>query len=167
MPQREQRTDAPAAAAVDELPAHSTFDEAKFNPNPVLLQLAKEPASATLPRQQRQRAPSKVGRARIPLQSSLVGAGRAGTVTTLTGSCGSRYHGQVLAGRPHGRGQLWLPVRVCVGGWVGDGQRGSSVLPLCLAMDTACLCKRATAPNTHTLSRAAGPSAGAAAAAGI
>jgi len=39
------------------------------------------------------------------------GAGRAGTETTLFGSHGSRYIGQVLSGRPHGVGQYWAQVR--------------------------------------------------------
>lgn len=42
------------------------------------------------------------------------GPGRAGTETTLVGSHGTRYVGQVLAGRPHGQGQYWAPVSLCM-----------------------------------------------------
>jgi hypothetical protein len=38
------------------------------------------------------------------------GAGRAGKLGCLAGSKGSMYKGQVLAGRPHGKGQYWAPV---------------------------------------------------------
>jgi hypothetical protein len=38
------------------------------------------------------------------------GAGRAGKAGCLAGSKGSMYKGQVLAGRPHGKGQYWAPV---------------------------------------------------------
>lgn len=50
------------------------------------------------------------------------GPGRAGTKTTLLGSNGSKYVGEVLAGRPHGMGQYWAPVsKQCQqGGYMTD-----------------------------------------------
>lgn len=40
------------------------------------------------------------------------GAGRAGKPGCLQGSSGSKYEGQVMAGRPHGKGQYFAPVSV-------------------------------------------------------
>jgi hypothetical protein len=99
------------AEVTQDVPQHTTCDPDAFDPNPVLLALAKAPASPMLPRRQQRRSPAHTRRERMPLAStSLTGPGRAGTVTDLVGSCGSSYRGQVLAGRPHGAGQLWVPV---------------------------------------------------------
>lgn len=104
-----------------------------FDPNPVVLLKAAKEAALVLPRQIKQRPAPKTRKERIPLCSSLHGAaggvctssasagspsrlhcagpGRAGTHTTLFGSNGSKYIGQVLAGRPHGSGQFYEQVR--------------------------------------------------------
>jgi hypothetical protein len=49
------------------------YDSETYNPNPVVLQLAKEPAHPVLPRQVKQRAAPKTRKERIPLCSSLHG----------------------------------------------------------------------------------------------
>lgn len=40
--------------------------------------------------------------------STLIGPGRAGKQGTLLGASGGRYQGEVLAGRPHGRGKYFV-----------------------------------------------------------
>lgn len=44
--------------------------------------------------------------------SALTGPGRAGKQGTLLGASGGRYEGEVLAGRPHGRGRYYVK-KVC------------------------------------------------------
>lgn len=54
------------------------------------------------------------------------GPGRAGKLGTLQGASGGRYEGEVLAGRPHGRGQYYVRKvgrGVAGRGW-GWGRRG-------------------------------------------
>jgi hypothetical protein len=80
-------------------------------PPRVLLQRAAEPAHPVLPRQQAHKLIPNTMRERVPLASSLNGTGRAGAIGSLSGSTGSRYIGQVLAGRPHGQGKYYVQAR--------------------------------------------------------
>lgn len=58
-------------AAVCSMPGQ--YDTGSFDPSPVTLQLAQEPAHPVLPRQVQQRPAPKTRRERIPLSSSLTG----------------------------------------------------------------------------------------------
>jgi hypothetical protein len=49
------------------------YDNSSYNPSPVMMQLAREPAQPILPRQVQHRAAPKTRRKRVPLQSSLTG----------------------------------------------------------------------------------------------
>ncbi|GIL62825.1 hypothetical protein Vafri_16998 [Volvox africanus] len=77
-------------------------------PNPVVMHRANSPPRPTLPRRSEPRSWKATARERIPLTSSLTGPGRAGKQGTLLGVSGGRYEGEVLAGRPHGRGQYFV-----------------------------------------------------------
>ncbi|GLC46295.1 hypothetical protein PLESTB_000996000 [Pleodorina starrii] len=77
-------------------------------PNPVTMHRSSSPPRPTLPRRSEPRSWKATARERIPLTSSLTGPGRAGKQGTLLGVSGGRYEGEVLAGRPHGRGQYFV-----------------------------------------------------------
>lgn len=66
------------------------------------------------------------------------GPGRAGTETTLLGSHGSKYCGQVLSGRPHGSGQYWAQV-CCSSRWLHAAQHSHiKMLAYTSNMNTPC-----------------------------
>ncbi|GFR43800.1 hypothetical protein Agub_g4924, partial [Astrephomene gubernaculifera] len=77
-------------------------------PNPVIMQRASSPPRPTLPRRSEPRSWKATSREKYPLTSSLTGPGRAGKQGTLLGASGGRYEGEVLAGRPHGRGRYFM-----------------------------------------------------------
>uniref|UniRef100_A0A061S1V4 MORN repeat-containing protein 3 n=1 Tax=Tetraselmis sp. GSL018 TaxID=582737 RepID=A0A061S1V4_9CHLO len=71
-------------------------------PSTVILQRASSPPSPTLPRK-----PTKGLRTSKALTESL--KGRAGKYGELVGKNGGHYCGEILAGRPHGNGQYFVP----------------------------------------------------------
>ncbi|KAG2498462.1 hypothetical protein HYH03_003716 [Edaphochlamys debaryana] len=77
-------------------------------PNQVTMNRAASPPKPTLPRRSEPRSWNATTRERYPLTASLTGPGRAGKVGTLLGASGGRYEGEVLAGRPHGKGQYYI-----------------------------------------------------------
>ncbi|KAG2443898.1 hypothetical protein HXX76_002238 [Chlamydomonas incerta] len=77
-------------------------------PNAVTMQRAASPPKPTLPRRSEPKTWRATTRDRYPLTASLTGPGRAGKLGTLMGASGGRYEGEVLAGRPHGRGQYYV-----------------------------------------------------------
>lgn len=80
-------------------------------PRPALLaQACKAPAPA-LPRRVQRKEWCSRARDKVPLASGLAASGRGGRYDELIGSDGGRYVGDVLAGRPHGHGQYFVPLR--------------------------------------------------------
>lgn len=79
------------------------------DPAKVTLLRASAPPNPVLPRRPATRTWCSRARERYPLTSSLSGPGRAGKYGELIGEKGGRYLGEVLAGRPHGKGQYLLP----------------------------------------------------------
>ncbi|MEW5299348.1 MAG: hypothetical protein WDW36_002374 [Sanguina aurantia] len=94
------------------LPSHFQTPSSKYrveDPNPLTLWRAQSPVHPTLPRRATVRTWNGTVREKNPLTASLTGPGRAGKQGELLGQKGSKYVGEVLAGRPHGQGQYLVP----------------------------------------------------------
>lgn len=91
-------------AACEPLPS-TKYPELEL-PRSLLLQHAREQQAAA---QRSSSCPADEPR-RLPAKNTggLTGPGRAGKVGSLLGASGCRYVGQVLAGRPHGRGSCYV-----------------------------------------------------------
>eukprot|EP00798_Chlamydomonas_sp_ICE-L_P025200 gene25200-10840_t len=99
--------------------------------NKVTLRRAQSPPRPTLPRRPAARSWNSTAKERNPLTSCLTGPGRAGKYGELIAQSGSRYEGEVLAGRPHGVGKLFVPKGNGKGGFTleyeGEWAQGTKV----------------------------------------
>lgn len=82
-------------------------------PDPAVLRRAMSPPNPTLPRRPVTRDSVSRGSRRgdsLRSSGSLAGRGMAGKTGELVGKNGARYVGELLAGRPSGQGQYWVPL---------------------------------------------------------
>ena len=80
-------------------------------PSALILAKATKTLVPTLPRRSTRKEWCSRARDKLPLSDTLASNGRAGKYGELVGKDGGRYMGDVLAGRPHGRGQYFVPIR--------------------------------------------------------
>uniref|UniRef100_A0A7R9V367 MORN repeat-containing protein 3 n=1 Tax=Chlamydomonas euryale TaxID=1486919 RepID=A0A7R9V367_9CHLO len=83
------------------------YQDASIPCKPTTLRVAQLPPQPTLPRRSAARSWNATAKERNPLASCLTGPGRAGKLGELLMDNGSRYEGEVLAGRPHGWGKFF------------------------------------------------------------